>query len=90
MWKVFNNKNYMAKCPTDQNIICCTIDIETVFHDLLNRHYDIGNDSEFIFLPLVNEFMLKGQKNKDLFSFKKIRSLMKQFDIYLCCKLCVE
>ena len=36
--KVFNNKKYMTIGPTDQEVVCYTIDIGNIFHDL----YDIN------------------------------------------------
>ena len=92
MWKVFNNKKrYMSIGSTDQEVVCCSIDIGTAFHDLLNDHYDyIHKDSVCMLRPSVDQFMLKVQKKQESSSREKNRSLMKQFDIYLCCKLCCE
>ena len=91
MWKVFNNKKYMIIGSTDQEGVCCTFDIGTAFHELLNNHYDhIRRDSVFMFRPSVEEFMLKVKKKQDSSISKKIRSLMKTFHIILCCKLCGE
>ena len=92
MRRVFNkNKKDMVIGSTDQESFCCTFDIGTSFHELLNNHNDhIRKDSVFMFRPSVDEFMLKVKKKLKSFSSKKTSSLMKSFDILLCCKLCGE
>ena len=92
MWKAFKNKkSYMSISSTDQEVVCCSIDIGTAFHDLLDDHYDyMCKDSVCMLRPSVDQFMLKVQKKQESSSRKKNRSLMKQFDIYLCCKLCSD
>ena len=76
---------------TDQEAVCCSFDIKTAFHELLNNHYDhIRKDIVFMFRPSVEEFMLKVKKKQDSSSSKKNRLLMKTFDILLCCKFCGE
>ena len=40
--------------------------------------------------PSVEQFMLEVKKQQESSSSKKTRSLMKLFDILLCCKLCGE
>lgn len=92
MWKVFNNKKrYMSISSTDQEVVCCSIDIGTAFHDLLNDHYDyIRKDSVCMLCPSMDQFMLKVQEQQESSSRNKNRWLMKQLDIYLCCKLCSE
>ena len=52
MWKLFNKKKYMVIGSTDQEAVCCTFDIGTAFHELLNNHYDhINKDCVFMFSP---------------------------------------
>jgi hypothetical protein len=73
----------MAIGSTDQEVVCCTFDIGTAFHELLNNHHDyIRKDSVFMYPPLVERFMLKVKKKQELSSSKRKMSLMKKFDIY--------
>jgi hypothetical protein len=89
MWAVFNAKNYMEISPTDQEAVCCSFDIGTAFHELLNNQHDyIRKDSVFMLRPSVERFLLKVKKKQDSSSSKRTKSLMKKFDILLCCKLC--
>jgi hypothetical protein len=81
----------MVISPTDQEDVCCTFYIGTAFHQLFNNQHDyIRKDSVFMLRPTVEQFLLKGKKKKDSSSSKRTKSLMKKFDILLCCKLCGE
>jgi hypothetical protein len=81
----------MVISPTDKEAFCCTFDIGTAFHELLNNQHDyISKDSVFMYRPSVGRFVLKVKKKQDSSSSKRNMSLMKKFDILLCCKLCAE
>ena len=73
MWKVFNNKkSYMSIGYTDQEVVCCSIDIGTAFHDLLNDHYYyIRKDSVCMLRPSVDQFMLKVKKTRIILKEEK-------------------
>jgi hypothetical protein len=91
MWTVFDKKSYMVIDSTDQESVCCTFDIGTAFHEFLNNDFDhIRKDILFMYCPSVEQFMLKVKKKQDLSLSKRNMSLMKTFDILLCCKLCGE